>query len=245
MRKKIMKIDVSIITFTMGREVYLKKCINSVFSDMLGCDLKYEHHIIFQGVAPSRKIRLLYDSLPNVVLHEWPKNIGVANGLNEIIPKCNGELIFKMDEDCKIVSEYLIEKAFDIYNRFPNIVFSPFPVGLINNKGGPIGVSHFVYKKDDSFYTFRKVQHLGGFARFAPKYIYQNFKFELDLINGISGNEDGQFSLHCIHNNIGLYYLENNLIVEHQESTYGQIARYPEYFSNRKNESSININIVE
>ena len=246
--------DISIITFTLGgRDKYLEECIVSVIEDGLTYepDVKIEHHLVLQGCQQSE---LVFDIIANssvlgnydLQVHKWPENIGIGAGLNKIVPLCKGGLIMKMDDDCKIISHDIFTKAFAIHSKFPDLTFSPYPVGLINNPGGPRGSGHFVWadQSDDTFYTFRRVSHVGGFARFTPASLMKNFKFKDDLIPGISGDEDGQYSNYL--NSIGkpMCYLENGLVVEHNESTLGQIARFPQYFTSRTNESKMNVEVV-
>lgn len=246
--------DISIITFTLGgREEYLAQCIISAVKNSYhhASPVNIEHHIVFQGCKYPETLEHI-KSYARIVknytihIHEWPENVGIGAGLNKIIPQCVGSLIFKMDDDCKIISDHSFKNAFAIHKRFPDMTFSPYPVGLINNPGGPRGSSHFVWadSKADTFYTFRRVSHVGGFARFTPASLMKNFKFKDDLIPGISGDEDGQYSNYL--NSIGkpMCYLENRLVVEHNESTLGQIARFPQYFTSRTNESKMNIEVV-
>lgn len=247
--------DISIITFTLGgRDKYLIKCLDSVYDDiheqLIYNENKIEHHLIFQGCSSkSLESTLLYfkeSPCYKLIVHEWPQNIGIGAGLNKIIPQCNGNLIFKMDDDCKIVSGDFFERVMALHTRFPNSVFSPFPVGLINSLGGVRGTTHKLWhdKNTDIIWTKRIVNHIGGFARFAPKHIIQNFSFPNDLISGISGTEDGDFSSYCNTKGIEMFYLEDGLIVSHQESTLGQALRYPEYFSSRNYEGNLSL-IVE
>jgi len=80
----------------------------------------------------------------------------------------------------------------------------------------------------DTYYTFRKVHHVGGFARIMPVEYFKQINFTN------THSEDTECSTWCNNNNIPMYYLENALIVEHQESTLGQHARYGEkYFKGR------------
>lgn len=249
--------DISIITFTMGgRDRYLAQCMDSIYDDICGQlirnENKIEHHVVLQGIHTDAIQCVLnyFDSTQEcykLIVHEWPENIGIGAGLNKIIPQCTAPLIMKMDDDCKIVSKDFFESATRIHNRFPNSVFSPFPVGLIRSLGGVPGFKHSVWydKHNNRYYTKRHVSHVGGFARFAPANIMRNFKFAPDLIPGQSGNEDGQFSSYCGANNIEMFYLENDMVVEHNESGFGQILRYPEYFTGRSWESTVKIEVIE
>lgn len=245
-----MIVDISVVTFTLGgRNKYLINCLDSIYRDinnqLIEGEIKLEHHLIFQGnyseelnsFIPYFKKTKSYE----LVIHKWPKNIGIGLGLNNILPKCKGGLIFKADDDCKIISQDFFYKAYCLHKRFPNSVFSPFPIGLINSLGGVRGTSHRLWhdKNTDIIWTKRMVNHVGGFARFAPKSIYENFSFPNDLIFGISGTEDGDFSSYCNTKGIEMFYLEDGLIVSHQESTLGQALRYPEYFSTRKYEGKL------
>ena len=247
--------DISVITFTMGgRDNYLQDCVVSVINDLLNTDdnLKIEHHIILQGCPYPQ---FIFDVIANssavknydLYIHEWRENIGIGAGLNKITPQCNSSLIMKMDDDCKIISRDFFGSALALHRRFPNSVFSPFPVGLIRSLGGVPAIRHSVWndKRYDKFYTRRHVNHVGGFARFAPTELMKQFTFPSDLISGISGTEDGNFSSYCNSKGIEMFYLENEMIVEHNESGLGQIIRYPDYFSGRSWESTLKIEVLE
>lgn len=233
-------VDISVITFTIGgRDKYLEQAICSVVEDLLNAyeNIKVEYHIVFQGC---KRPQYVYDVIANEIqyrqvlklyCHDWPENIGIAAGLNKIIPECKGNLIFKMDDDCKIVSNHLFENARLIHKAFPTAIFSPFPISLVNNPAGPPGYKRALYydKKSDSYFQLRLVNHVGGFARFWPK---NDFVFQPDLIPGMSGNEDGQLSQWANSEGIPMFYVESNMVVEHNEGL-GQQIRYPEYFKNR------------
>jgi glycosyltransferase involved in cell wall biosynthesis len=236
-----MKID--IYTFTLGRKFYLDKLISSIEDNLTYGTYTIDHTIVFQGCDPFpvNTCTKFYDknigyySNYNQRFVHWNENIGIAEGMNRILPTLNGDIIIKMDDDCKIISNSFFDHIIDIHKLKPNSVFSPFPVGLINNRGGPAPISHeVVYNSNKNvYYTFRKVNHIGGFCRISPNFT-KEWKFSPDLIPGISGNEDGQHSNKCNQFGIEMFYLDNALIVEHQESTLGQHARYGEaYFKGR------------
>lgn len=215
--------EISIYTFTLGRTKYLLENTNSYTPNQ-----NIEHHVCFQGCTPV--------VLPqHCISHAWPENIGIASGMNKILPLLKGDIIMKMDDDCKIISSNFFTHVKEIAKLKPNIVFSPYPVGLINNPGGIRGNRHeVIYSQElDTYYTLRYVDHVGGFARLSPGFT-KHWKFEHDLMDNASGNEDIQFSRKCNQEQIPMAYLENAIIVEHQESTLGQHKRYgKEYFKGR------------
>jgi glycosyltransferase involved in cell wall biosynthesis len=221
---------ISIYTLTLGRWFYLKNLLDSIdYNDNI------EHFIIYQGVTAPEEIIKLTESknIKNIFL---PENIGIANAMNHVYPLLKGDIIIKFDEDAKIISKDFFKHVLAINELVPNLVFSPYPVGLIGNPGGVLSQNRdVIYSNDtDTFYTLRFVHHIGGFARISPKLTTGDWRFQSDLIQGQSGNEDGQHSNMCQQNNIPMAYLENALVVEHQESTLGQHKRYGDaYFKER------------
>ena len=222
---------ISIFTCSMGRDKYLRDLINSI-----DYDDKIEHFIIFQGVKPDEKTKNLIDSIPNIKCEYLKENIGIGMAMNYIYPKLSGDIIIKFDDDAKIISKDFFKHVREINRIHPNLVFSPFPVGLINNLGGPKGSEHYIDYSEglDTYYTFRKVSHIGGFARISPRHNTGHWRFPNDLIPGISGSEDGIHSQYCINDGIEMAYLESKIVVEHNESSIGQHHRYGEaYFKGR------------
>lgn len=216
---------ISVYTITMGRELYLNRLFESV--KKYGGDIsKIEHHVMFNGCAPSKKIHSSYGYFHN----QEKEVIPVGAAMNKIVPKLTGNLIMKMDDDCVIRSPDFFDHVQAISELIPGFVFSPYPVGLIGNPGGVPSKDHFVSfsEKTNTYYCFRIVDHIGGFARISPADVAKNVK-----VKDTGHNEDVEFSTYCKQNNIPMVYLENALIVEHQESTLGQHERYPNYFKGR------------
>lgn len=231
--------NIDIITFSLGRFHYLQKCIESIRYSILGNpESTINHHVIFQGIKPSQEeLKMVAKRNHNINFHFWKENIGIGAGLNRILDDIGGELIIKFDEDAKFVSYDTLDKLWEIYQQYPDRVFSPFIIGLQNNLGGVTGYAHESYynKEDDEYHMLRMVRHIGGIARCVPKVIYDKFRFvdDLDRSGQTSGNEDGQFSSWCNATGIKMMYMDTHVVVEHQEGTLCQRIRYPEYFEKR------------
>ena len=226
---------ISIYTMTMGRELYLRRLLESI--KILGGTEPFEHYVIYQGVEPTSDfLDFLSKEHPHVKLIVRETNEGIAETMNFILPQLKGDIIIKMDDDCILRSPNFFNHVEELYEIFPNLVFSPFPVGLINNLGGPTSQQRQVVygQKTDTYYTLRLVNHIGGFARISPASPTKEWIFDYDKSDTSSGSEDGQHSEKCKTYRLPMAYLENALIVEHQESTLGQHARYGEnYFGKR------------
>jgi hypothetical protein len=224
---------IAIFMFTMGRWDYVNRALRSIRNEgnMLANNIHL--HLCCQGVDPDYHI----DKSSWITIHKWDKNIGIAAGMNKVIPQIDADIVMKMDEDCRLISNNFFDYITDISITNPDLVYSPYPVGLINNPGGVKGIRHETAYSDYMriWYTYRIVDHVGGFARIMPgKFVKAMLPLQDDLgIPGASGNEDIQVSTFCKQNGIKMAYLENAIVVEHQESTLGQHKRYPEHFKDR------------
>lgn len=231
---------ISIYTLTMGREEYLIKLVNSISrtqKDVVN-PVKIEHHIGFQGVCPSVKLEEFLLNFEYIKIHKWENNVGAGEGNNKIIKELKNDIIVKLDDDALIQSYDFFNHVLEINTLLKSeAVFSPYPVGLINNPGGPPSSERHVLfgENTDTFYTLRKVHHVGGFSRIITRKVLDNYIWpnDLDITNKNSGKEDVNFSNYCYFKKTPLYYLENAIITEHQESTLGQHARYVNYFGKR------------
>ncbi len=230
---------ISIYTFALTRDLYLERLIESIKTSSV--NVPFEHHIAFQGVKPNTELLRFFEHLTDsgypVRVHMWDRNYGTGEGNNRILKVVNGNIIIKMDDDCIVRSPDFLETVMEIHRLIPTAVFSPYPVGLIRNSGGvPPSAAHIVKHSPryDAFYTLRPVAHIGGLARIMPRSSIADFVWPDDYNQNTSGIEDSRFSDHCNASGTPMYYLENALIVEHQESTLGQHCRYgADYFGTR------------
>lgn len=224
--------SISVYTMTLGgRDHYLKKLMYAIANNCNGIEIDWT--LILQGDIT---VDLPLHTLPfkTTVIHN-KENKGIALTMNQVIPTLKGDIIIKMDDDALPQSSDFFKHILAVHDLMPTLVFSPYPVGLINNPGGVLSNNRRVMysQTTDTYYTLRFVNHIGGFCRVSPKNVVKDWVLSADLIKGASGNEDSQHSNLCIYNNIPMAYLENSIIVEHQESTLGQHERYKEYFRGR------------
>lgn len=223
----MLKIDLLTIITAPIRNLYLERLFSSLerYSD----DNRINKHIlIFNGVEQTDEYNQLSDDKLKLCFSKDKLSVGKV--LNTFKGEIESELVMKIDDDAEILSNKFFDHLFAIYEKNPGSVISPYPVGLINNPGGvPSNNRSVIFSEvTNTYYTLRHVNHVGGFARISPTYIYHC----VDFSDG--HNEDGEFSSFCNKNNIPMFYLENNLVVQHQESSLGQHSRYgKEYFGDR------------
>ncbi|MGE6208645.1 glycosyltransferase family 2 protein [Aeromonas media] len=214
---------VDVITVTCGRDFYLKKSLISLSKHKD----RIHHIMILNACEVSKEILDILNYTGSTILIQ-EQRISIGECLNKYKKLFKSDLVLKLDDDAIIQSDNFFEHAIEVHKHYPEAVFSPFPVGLINNFGGPQAVAREVIysESSDTYYTLREVKHVGGFARFTPLSIYNEVNFG-EAVH----SEDSELSKWCGLNGKKMFYLDNALIVEHSESTLGQMARDKSYFS--------------
>jgi len=226
----------NIIQFTIGgRDDYLYDSIEAIYNDFEWYELA-NHHIICQGCDVNQGIKDISET-HGITIHKWFENIGIALGIQKILNEIeDAQFTLKLDDDAKLIDSRA-RKVLAMLEANPRAVWSPYPVGLINNPGGvPKCADHDVQEIKwgtgfNRFITRRPVKHVGGFCRFTPTEFLKSVPWKNDLIRGSSGTEDSQVSQHAQRVGLPMFYCENEFIVEHQESTLGQHKRYSDYFT--------------
>ncbi|HBB9683367.1 TPA: hypothetical protein JLN00_004220 [Escherichia coli] len=215
--------NIDVFTVTCGREFYLKK----VLLGLLDFKDEINHIMVFNDCAVSNEILEILEKLDSKIFFQDTR-ISIGECINKYKKHFTSSIVLKLDDDAVIQSKSFFKHAVAIHKHYPEAIFSPFPVGLIKGFGGTPAVAREVIFSDehDTYYTLREVKHVGGFARFTPLSIYQ----QVDFSEGVH-SEDSELSKWCSLNNKKMYYLDNALIVEHSESTLGQLERDKTYFT--------------
>ena len=220
---------VSAYTLTLGRELYLQRLLESVIRGAIGVTV--EHHLCFQGVEPSEATMSLLEhhSVEGLrfVVHRWDENVGNALGQDRILRELEGDLIARFDDDAQLLGPGFFRKLVAAHRLMPGAVLHAFPVGLVRTVGGMPALERVLAYDDalDLWFTYRRVELVGGLARSGPGDLLRTFRFLDDRGIGHSGNETRQFADQCEAAGVAMYILENGLVAEHQETSMGQFAR--------------------
>jgi hypothetical protein len=157
---------IHILTVTHNRSLYLKRCIGSIIHNNTHLQ-DVHHHIVFNGCPTYENLETKYYEISTYQHNSFET---LEFNLNKYLPLMGAEdddIVVKFDDDVIVLSDAFFDHVKCIMDLKPDAVISPFPVGLINNLGGVASNDrHVMYGKEmDTFYTFRKVNHVGGFAR--------------------------------------------------------------------------------
>lgn len=218
-----------IFTITIGREDYLPQQLETLLQHRYA----FGQHIFVQnGCEVSPAIRRLLGKLRSQVFTTEPLAVGAC--IEAVKQHFSAPHTMKLDDDALPVGERFFAHLHALIELMPDRVFSPYPVGLLRNPGGPGMIEdseHEVLHSacTDTWYTLRPVQYIGGFARVAPTACYDKLTFRPNL-----HKEDADFSRAMRQAKVPMCYLENALIVEHAETVRGQLMRNPAYFQGKQ-----------
>ena len=157
------------------------------------------------------------------------KNLGISKASNQALDKIGNDfdIIVKVDNDCEFMTNGWLSAIVDIFERQGQFILSPRVEGLRDNPGG-IPRTQYVYVGE---HFLGLAPHIGGICCAANVNIYRNFRWDEE--DFLHGDQDYIFSQMAIKEGYILSYMEN-VIVEHMDTTEGQIKTHPEYEENRK-----------
>lgn len=234
--------QISFYTLTHNRLHYTQRMIESLIqSNREG----YQHVFVDQGSQDGtpdylRTLPRLYPQISWTFIF-LEKNIGIVEGQQQALECCKGDLLIKVDNDCRVLTMHINAHLKTIYEMIgADYVLSPFPSGLIDHLGGSARTGYEVYysKKMDRYYTLGLTNHLGGLFRAVPRPILERVGAWSDYLqqfpeHPLGTREDSYFCRQVLKHGFKMAYIENECMVEHQESTYGQRVRYgPRHFGN-------------
>jgi len=235
--------NISFYTLSCDRLHYTQRMIESLAQSARE---RYQHVIVDQG-SRDDTVKFL-KSLPRLYPHiEWKliflaKNVGIIQGQILALEQCTGDLLVKIDNDCRVMTQDIDLHLKTLYALTgPGYALSPFPAGLISHRGGPPRIGYEVYYSEerDCYYTLGLTSHVGGLFRAVPRPVLEKAGGWEDYYRENPGedlhsHEDSYFSQRALRSGFKLAYIENECVVEHQESTHGQHVRYgSEYFGNK------------
>jgi glycosyltransferase involved in cell wall biosynthesis len=227
-----------IFTLTMNRLEYTKRMLTSLNRCL---SEPYTHIIVDQGSTDGT-----VDFLEDIYVLDGGKdegrfrvillsqNIGISAASNLALDMIdedypNTKYVWKIDNDCEILSREMDRSFMDIEDQFDGrVVLSPYVQGLRENAGG--APRYATVERESPPCVLGLSYHLGGICEFASKKSYDGFRF--DEGDTLSGSQDSSYSAWVGSHGMMLAYCEN-LYCEHMDSTDGQHKKYPDYFKKR------------
>jgi glycosyltransferase involved in cell wall biosynthesis len=217
------ELRVAIFTLTMERLDYTKRMYKSMTKN---AGYKFDWFVVDNASTDGTKEWL--EGKVKVAFAN-SENYGISKGSNQALDMIGDkyDIIIKVDNDCEFLTEGWLKEIVDLFYRNKKLVVSPRVEGLRDTPGG-VPRYKYIYVGEHFLGT---APHVGGICVAAEADIYKNFRWiENDFLHG---EQDLTFSQHAIKTGHLLAYMEN-VIVEHMDSTEGQLKAHPEYEEERK-----------
>lgn len=219
---------VAVYSLTRDRLDYTQYCF-----DLLEKKAGYPyHHFIVDNGSTDGTVDWLekYIEKDNVDATFLPENKGISAGSNLAIDwmfqEYDPDIVIKMDNDCEIVSDFIIAKVVEFCSYMKgNFVISPRVTGINrqpsrNNETYIGGI------------RFGRTSIVGGLFQVTPRTLYTKMKFRYDeTLPKAWGQDDVLCSMMCSYG-LPVGYIED-LVVSHYKTTSGQAEEKPEYFERK------------
>ena len=206
------KLKVAIFTLTYNRISYTQETFLTMRETT---KYPFDHFVLDQGSNDGTWNWLCdYEKKYNLKIFTENKNLGISRGSNYLLDKIgsNYDIIIKVDNDIRFLTDGWLEKIVDIFERSKGIIISPYVEGLIDHPGGWPRIRDGYIGEE----YIGVVQHLGGACIAAPYEVYRGFRWiDNDFLHG---EQDWVFSQHILEGGRVLAYMEN-VRVEHMFDT--------------------------
>lgn len=190
----------------------------------------YDHFIVDNGSKDGTVEWLNENKDQFKDIHFYPENEGISTASNKALDMIkeagNYDLIIKMDNDCEVNYDGIIERIVRLYDNMPplrKMMLSPRVEGINNQP-------HRYLKTMIDDCEIGLTSMVGGLFHIIPGELYQQFRHIQDL--PLASRQDDEICqwFKALGGEIG--YIEP-IVVNHYETTNGQAQRFPEYFERK------------
>lgn len=218
---------IAVYTLTRDRADYTERMVQSLnqFSGY-----SYDHYIVDNGSTDGTVnwIKNHSESFEQIFFNPVNYGIGIASNQALDMIKLSGveyDLIVKMDNDCEIVTPNLFALMVEIFEVCGNMLLSPKVTGITNQPKREYDL--FIKTNYKRKYKIGRTGIVGGICHWMRAEIYQQYRYPM-LLSRAKGQDD-DFCDWAYKQSIPIGYVED-LLVNHMDSTAGQVEKYPEYF---------------
>lgn len=213
---------ISIITSCIGRELYLKRLIDSIRTNGGWEHVEFEHLIVFQAQPPSERLKEYLNAQPfaaKLRLGTTGKVETMGKILNDAIHKAKYPIIFKIDDDCTLLSPDFLLRVYELTLKLPTAAFYPAIVdGEIPLTGGANHLRQCVYLEKSNTYVT-----IGDYIAASGKYILP--KSLAEQIHFTERADAIQVAAHCLQLHLPVFQAVNGIIIDNQDGFSGQQHR--------------------
>jgi len=232
---------VAIYTLTRDRLEYTKHCF-SVLREKAG--YPFDHFVVDNGSEDGTAEWLAKNAKDFEAITRFSENKGISEGSNQALrmiafkeENCGQkyDLIIKMDNDCEVVTQDILQKIVRIYEtvidfeNIPKYILSPRVQG-INNQPSRVRMDTILG------HAIGLTAIVGGLFHVVPRGVYKQYTYPLNTPK--ARGQDDDFCAWARKEGHEVGYIED-LIVNHYETTNGQAQRFPKYFERKRQEETL------
>lgn len=232
---------VAIYTLTRDRLEYTKHCFETLRKK---AGYPFDHFVVDNGSKDGTAEWLLKNARDFTAITRFSENKGISIGSNQALNMIafqegntgqKYDIIIKMDNDCEVVTENILQLIVRIYEtvkdfeNVPKYILSPQVRG-INNQ--PTRVRHETILG----HVIGMTAIVGGLFHIVPREVYNQYTYPLNTPK--AWGQDDDFCSWARRQGHEVGYIED-LIVNHYETTNGQAQRFPAYFERKWKEEKL------
>ena len=215
---------VSIVILALNKVEYTQKCIESIQKNT-----RQSYELILVNNGSTDGTLDYFSSVPNAVVIDNPKNLGVSAGWNQGVQKATGDYVLILNNDV-IVGEQSIENLVRCsMNHTKAGIIAP----RTNNIAGPQVDKDFYYQSDDDIETeIQRKQaeanlscwefsRIKGFCMLIPMGVVDQVGL-FDEVFGYGNFEDDDYSCRVQYNGYDLLVADDSFIFHYGSVSFGQ-----------------------
>jgi len=213
---------IAVLSLTRDRLDYTKHCFRTL-REMAGCE--FDHYVFDNGSTDGTQDWLRWEYNPEHLILS-PENIGVCRGLNAMLDAAfeieDYDVIVKFDNDCELTQHKTLATVARLTDQ-GGCLLSPRILGL---RQPPQPTRELRIGEE----TILDVPQIGGIFLASPSWVFQEFRYNEN--NPLYGRDDVDLCWWFREQGGTCGYVKR-FEAWHYETTDGQEARYPEYWSRK------------
>lgn len=232
--KKSLK--VAIYTLTWNR-LELTKIMAESIHKTAGYD--FDWFVIDQGSTDGTVEWLKEQSgIAQVIYNK--ENVGLADGWNQAIETIKAknfyDIVIKIDNDAEMLTEGWLKAMVELFERNTTLILSTYIEGLENSPGGimrqRVSTQYPYFIMNET--VLGNVPNVGGIVMATHIRLFNEWKFS----SAYEGNKDFLLCQFAQKLGFSMFYMEEYR-ARHQLGTTGQKEKYPDYFKDPTNTSTV------
>ena len=212
---------ITILTAANGRELYLKRLLDSINLLSSFDEVEFEHLIVFQETAPSEKIKEYIKSLPfgdKVITAFNPSQMPIGEVVFQSAQRAKHPIFIKLDDDVVLSSADFFPRVVELCEKMQEAILYPFIIDGDTPLHDNSSSQQVVYLQKSNIYVTLTNAGWPSGKYIAPTALLKTVRLK-------EQNDAQQLYVMMSNRKIPIHLIKNSIIIENQEGWGGQIHR--------------------